>query len=149
MPLIKSRFLGEVEVNDDMLFHFRGPILGFEEYENFYLIENDENKIFRVLQSATDEDVSFVLIEPFMFFSNYILDVAEEDMALIEMKEKDDLLALVIITVVDGDFKNMTANLLGPIIFNIRNHKAIQCILKTDKYTTKHRVLPEEATVEN
>ncbi len=142
MSIIKSRFLGEVEVDEGNLLDFGGSIMGFEEYSKFYLLDNnDENSIFKVLQSADKEDLSWIVIDPFIPFPDYELEVHDGDIASLGIQSQKDVIALVMVTIVDGDYQNMTANLLGPIIINIKNKLGKQCIIKSDKYTTKHKLL--------
>ncbi|WP_288521886.1 flagellar assembly protein FliW [uncultured Brachyspira sp.] len=35
-------------------------------------------------------------------------------------------------------------NLIAPIVFNIKNHKAKQCAALGDKYNTRHFILSED-----
>ncbi len=144
--IIKSRFLGEVEVDEANLIDFGGSIMGFEDYSKFYLLnnDNDENSIFKILQSADKEDLCWIVIDPFIPFPDYELEVHDEDVASLAIANKEDILTFVVVTIVDGDYKNMTANLVGPIIINIKNKMGKQCIAKGAKYTTKHKLIQTE-----
>lgn len=147
MSIIKSRFLGEVEVDESNLIDFGGSIFGFEEYSKFYLLDNkdENNSIFKILQSPEKEDLSWILIDPFIPFPDYELEVDDADIASLGIQDASDVLAFVVVTIVNEDYQNMTANLLGPMIINTRNRLAKQCIVKGDKYTSKHRLLKESS----
>lgn len=143
MKVIKSRFLGEVNVDEADALNFAGSIMGFENYSEFYLLDNnrDKNSIFKILQSSEDENLSWIVINPFIPFPDYELEVHDSDTTSLYIENKEDVVAMVMVTIVDGDYHNMTANLLGPIIINLKNKLAKQCIVKSDKYNTKHRLI--------
>jgi flagellar assembly factor FliW len=71
MPEIESRILGKVEVSDNNLYHLNGSILAFEDYDEFYLLNMDEEGTFKILQSKDDKNICFILIDPFLVFKDY------------------------------------------------------------------------------
>lgn len=143
MAEIESRILGRVEIKEDTLYHFKGGILGFEEYDEFYLLNMDADGTFQVLQSKDDKDICFILVDPFTIFKDYKPDIHDDDIAYLELKDKLDILLLTIVTIPNDDFRSMTTNLLGPILFNTKTRKAKQCIAVGDEYTTRHLILAE------
>lgn len=143
MAEIESRLLGTVEASEEKLYHFNGTILGFEDYDEFYLLDMDNDGTFKVLQSKDNKDTSFILIDPFTVFSDYRPDIHDDDIKSLQIEKESDILLLTIITVPNEDFKQMTANLLGPVVFNLRLHKGKQCIAIGDTYNTRHYVISE------
>ncbi len=63
MPEIESRILGKVEVSDNNLYHLNGSILAFEDYDEFYLLNMDEEGTFKILQSKDDKNICFMNVE--------------------------------------------------------------------------------------
>ena len=149
MPEIESRILGKIEVADNSLYHLNGSILAFEDYDEFYLINMDGEGTFKILQSKDDKNICFILIDPFLVFKDYQPDIHDEDIKSLSIESESDIYLLTIVTVPKGDLKSMTANLIAPIVFNIKNHKAKQCTALGDKYTTKHFILSEDDNNEN
>ncbi len=147
MKKIKSRVLGEIEVDEATQLNFNGSILGFEEYNDFYILDNnsDKDSIFKILQSSENEDLSWIVLSPFAAFPDYELDVHDEDVKSLNIESEKDVIALVMVTIVNNDYENMTVNLLGPIIINLKNNLGKQCIIKSNKYTTKHKLLEHVA----
>ena len=147
MKKIKSRVLGEIEVDESTRLNFNGSILGFEEYNDFYILDNnsDKDSIFKILQSSENEDLSWIVLSPFVAFPDYELDVHDEDVKSLNIENEKDVIALVMVTIVNNDYENMTVNLLGPIIINLKNNLGKQCIIKSNKYTTKHKLLEHVA----
>ena len=149
MPEIESRILGKIEVTDNSLYHLNGSILAFEDYDEFYLVNMDGEGTYKILQSKDDKNICFILIDPFLVFKDYQPDIHDEDIKSLSIESESDIYLLTIVTVPKGDLKSMTANLIAPIVFNIKNHKAKQCTALGDKYTTKHFILSEDDNNEN
>ncbi|WP_295162095.1 flagellar assembly protein FliW [uncultured Brachyspira sp.] len=145
MQKIESRILGKIEVSENSLYHLNGTILAFENYDEFYLLNMDKEGTFKILQSKDDKDVCFILIDPFLIFKNYEPDVHDDDIKYLGIENKEDLYLLTIISIPNSDFKSMSANLIAPVVFNIKNHKAKQCTVSGDKYTTRHSILLEDS----
>ena len=149
MPEIESRILGKIEVSNKTLYHLNGSILAFEDYDEFYLVNMDGEGTYKILQSKDDKNICFILIDPFLVFKDYQPDIHDEDIKSLSIESESDIYLLTIVTVPKGDLKSMTANLIAPIVFNIKNPKAKQCTALGDKYTTKHFILSEDDNNEN
>lgn len=145
MPEIESRILGKIEVSDKTLYHLNGSILAFEDYDEFYLVNMDEEGTFKILQSKDDKNLCFILIDPFLIFKDYKPDIHDEDIKSLSIEKEADIYLLTMVSVPNGDLKSMTTNLIAPIVFNINNHKAKQCEVLGDKYTTRHFILSENS----
>ena len=144
MPEIESRILGKIEVSNKTLYHLDGSILAFEDYDEFYLVNMDSEGTYKILQSKDDKNICFILIDPFLVFKDYQPDIHDEDIKSLSIESESDIYLLTIVTIPNGDLKSMTANLIAPIVFNIKNHKAKQCTALGDKYSTKHFILSED-----
>lgn len=139
MKTIKTRLLGEREVSEEQLVTFNKTLFGFEQYKSFYLLDMDDDGLFKVLQSEEDENLCFVVISPSIVFPWYELHVHESDLEDLEIKELENLIAFVIVTIPD-EMRDMTANLQGPILINKCTKQGKQCIALNDGYTTRHRI---------
>ncbi len=137
---ILTRMLGEIEVDDKMLIQFPDGIPGFKEDRRFVIIpmDGDEGPFF-YLQSADNADLCLVLAMPFVFFPDYEIDVADEDLKKLQLKKAENLAIYVILTIPE-DFKFTTANLLAPVVINVDNHLAMQYIAVNSGYNTKHLI---------
>jgi flagellar assembly factor FliW len=134
----------QVEVNTDNRICFKEGLYAFEDYHNFYLIEINDDNVFQLLQSEDDKDVAFIVINPYLFKKDYVLNVRESDLSDIEvfnLKDAKTKLAAFAIVTINED--SMTANLLGPIILNTETKQAKQALDLSSVYTTKHDLLEE------
>jgi flagellar assembly factor FliW len=120
--------------------HFDEGIPGFLDLKFFRLEQEDQGSPFFSLVSLEDKDVSFWLVDPFCFFSEYEFTLKDSHKQVLELKEDTPLSVLNILTVRSGNLS--TVNLKAPIIINMDNSKAKQVILEDDRYEVRHPLVP-------
>lgn len=148
MKVIETTRFGQLEIEEDRIFYFMQPILGFEDLRNYVLVDHAPDSPFKWLQSTEDPDTAFIVSNPVNFGIKYEFTVPEEDTNKLELFNAEDALVLTIIFIPQGAPHLMTANLAGPIIINVNNKKAMQLVLSDTKYTTKHRLLQDSTEEE-
>ena len=135
---------GTYTVNDDSSVVFPQGIYAFEELRSFYILKMDDDNVFQLLQSEEKKDIAFIIINPYFFKKDYILNVREEDLHEIGIQNKEEaekvLSVFAIVTVNDN---SMTANLLGPVIINTEKKLGKQALALNEEYHTKHDILEE------
>lgn len=134
--IVKNINLGTFTVDNSQKIIFEEGIFGFEHIKEYYLIDANLAP-FMLLQSIEDEAIGFIVCDPFLFFPDYEFDLSDDAKEKLNLEKSDDLLVLVIITLADK-IEDVSANLVGPIIINIKNHRALQYIINNPKYNTKH-----------
>ena len=137
---IKTPYLGEVEFKKEDIIVFEKGLYGFEEKQEFILINlNDPDFPFNWLQSIDDENLSFILTSPFLFVDNYefdLPDIVADSLKINEPKE-----ALIFSVVVLNEYlKESTMNLQAPIVVNRKTNKGRQIILE-ENYKLKYQFL--------
>ena len=115
---------------------FPQGLFGFENCKKFTLTES-EYKPFCWLQSEDDKTLSFLVVNPFIFFDDYELDIDDASLQSIDVKTPGDVVVLTIITI-PGNGEKLTANLQGPLVINKINNTGMQVILSDPNWTTKH-----------
>jgi len=138
---ISTKPYGEIEVNEKQRVRFPEGIIGFKDIHDYFLLDSREGP-FYWLQAQKDPDLAFLLIDPRLFVPDYRLEVPESDLKSIGIKTEDDVLDFAIVTVPD-DHAKISANLMGPIVINRKNHTAKQVISTNDDYTVKHYIMEE------
>ena len=138
---VKSKVMGPVSVSEKQLIKIPQGLYGFENNHSFALIEAPQ-KPFLWLQSLEDENLSFLLINPFIFRADYELDIDDKDLEIIKIKDPKDAIILVLVTV-KGNGEPITANLQGPLVINKENNLAVQAVLADSRWTTKHDIMVE------
>ncbi len=147
MQITTEKF-GVVEVNEDTIFTFVKPIIGFEDFTKYILIEHDENSPFKWLQSVDNMELAFPVTYASYFNINYVFEIGDDDAATIDLNSVEDLLILNIANIPVGHPENATINLVSPIVINFANKKAMQIILLNTEYSTRTPLFPEHNTLE-
>ena len=135
--LIKTAHLGEVEYEEKNVITFGDGLPGFENYSQFIIVlSNDKALPFHFLQSVENEDIAFVITDPFLFINNYDFEISEDVVKKLEISSPGDL-SIYSITTIPSKIENTSINLAAPVIVNNTNNKAKQVILS--EYTdVKH-----------
>ncbi len=141
MKIRTSRF-GEVEVKDSATIRFPDGIVGFPEARSFVIFDGPEGTPFKWLQSADKPELAFVICDPLLFKSDYRVAVAAAELSDLHLARIEDAVISVILSI-PADPWRMTANLLGPVVFNAERRLGRQLVLSGTEYTTKHPVFPQ------
>ena len=126
---------GIIEVSDDKILTFDEGLYGFEEYKKFALIDS-EYEPFIWLQSIENQNLAFLIIDPFLVCSSYEADIDDLSLAKIGVTKPEDVVIMTIVTV-PQDGSAITANFQGPLVINKQNKKCLQVILTDNRWTTK------------
>ncbi len=138
MKVQTSRF-GEIEVPDESRIEFPEGVVGLPDCRSFVLFDCGEDGVFKWLQSVDRPDVAFVICEARLIVSDYEVEVGENVLELLKLDSPDQALVCLILCI-PPDPREMTANLLGPLIFNVEARLGMQAVLVNPAYSTRHRV---------
>lgn len=138
-----SRF-GEIQVDASQVLTFVEPILGFEELQRYVILDHTDDSPFKWLQSADDPDLAFVVTNPKLFGIDYEFTLPEEAVQALAIDTVDDLLVLTIVNIPQSNPAEMTTNLLGPLLINHEQKKALQLVLNDSSFSTKTRLIPDD-----
>jgi flagellar assembly factor FliW len=141
MKVPTTRF-GEVEIDEKQVYCFPEGLLGFAPIKLYFVLNNPKGGPFQWLQAVNPPELAFVVCAPRLFMPDYKVFVRKEDLQNIELENVDEGLVLVILTVPPNP-QDITANLMGPLVFNPKKMLAKQLVLADPQYSTKHRVFPD------
>lgn len=119
----------------------QGP-LGFEQLTSFALETYASGTPFYWLRATEDPDVAFLVMEPGYFIDDYAFDLSDETLKTLQVTQADEVGVLVLLTVPENPLE-MTANLLGPIVFHRHTHQCKQVVLDAESYPLQFPVLLE------
>jgi len=137
---VKTTRFGDVEVNESKVITVLGGIIGFEHYTRFVILDFMKDSELRWLQSLNDQDVSFIICDPWYFFKDYDFELSDEDQKELEIESLDDIVAVAISTI-PADVTRTTLNLISPIVINLKKMIGKQVILYNSSYSTNHRIV--------
>ena len=141
MQLKTSRF-GEVAVDDSAVISFPDGMVGFPDASRYVIFDGPEGTPFKWLQSVDRPELAFAICDPLLFKADYKVAVPDEELSSLQIEKPEDLVVCVILSIPSDPWK-MTANLLGPVIFNAEKRLGKQLVLTGPEYTTKHPVFPD------
>ncbi|MFA5524915.1 MAG: flagellar assembly protein FliW [Tissierellales bacterium] len=138
---LTTKYFGEIEIDSKKVINFIDGIPGFDDQKRFIIIDSpDEEVPFKWLQSIDEPELAFIIIDPFIFKDDYEFDLPKHITEKLKIKEQKEVLVYSIV-VIPEDITQMTANLLGPVIINIKEMLGKQIVLEDNRYTTKHFIL--------
>jgi flagellar assembly factor FliW len=147
--VLRSRYFGEIEVDASAPFRFRQGLPGFESERDFAPIEIPAQRPILYLQSHAREDICLITLPVRVIVSGYSLHLPAEYLGPLGFRDDEtprigeELLCLAVVTA--GEDRRLTANLLAPIVVNIRTREAVQAIQYDSDYSHRHPI-PENAT---
>lgn len=132
-----TRF-GRVSIGKDKIISFSRGIPGFGNLRRFILIDHDAEGFFKWLQSMDDPAVAFLLTNPNAYKPDYTVTLKRAETEELGVKDPAEVVSLVMVCVSQGEKKQVSLNLKGPIVFNSGNMRALQCIIDRDDYPSDY-----------
>ena len=145
MRKITTTRFGEIEEDESKIVHFAAGLPAFEDEHEFIIVPYDEESPYVFLQSATTPDLAFLMTIPFIFFPDYEFRLEDDVLKSLALESQEDLLLYTLLTIPGSDIREMTANLLAPIVINSRTNEGRQVVLDKSSYCTKHKLFAKKA----
>ncbi|MEL1136143.1 flagellar assembly protein FliW [Desulfitobacterium sp. THU1] len=146
MKIDTTRF-GTLEVSEKQIIHFPEGIPGFLNEKAFVHLPHEPESPFSFLQSTMEANLSFLLVNPFAFIQDYEFSLEEKVTEELGVSEENPPQVFVIATVREN-IKDMSVNLLAPIVVNESKGIARQVILDKPEYAIRHRLFADAASPE-
>lgn len=144
--LIKTKYFGEIDLNEEKIITFEHGLMGFEEYKRYtvlYDIEEGEEAKISWLQSVDAEEIALPVISPVHVRVDYNPTVEDELLQpLGEINEKN--LAILLVMSVPSEVKKATVNLKAPLIINSDTKMGRQIIVENQDYEIRYQIQKEE-----
>ena len=151
MPRTETKFFGPVDYQTDSVFHFPSGLPGFEDHRDFVFLHVPQSEPLMFLQSLSNRNLCFVLLPIFVVDPHYRLNLTSEELFELDLPAGrepligEDILCATLICVAQGEVP--TANLMAPVVVNLRRHIGIQVIHGDSGYSHRHPLLREEAAL--
>lgn len=142
MKKINTARFGELNIQEDKIFYFADGLPAFEDEHRFIILPFDDDSPYSFLQSVETPELAFLMTVPFVFFPDYEFVLEDDVMAALAIKGSEDMQVYTLVTIPGGNIKEMTANLMAPVVINKETREAKQVVLDKSQYTTKHRLFP-------
>ncbi len=148
MPETESTRFGTIFFAPESVFEFPHGLPGFEERHRFVPVQNPQTAPILFLQSLEDPSVCFTTLPIWVVDPQYRLALVEEDLEALEFPVDRqpligaDVLCLAMLSVRKT---GVTANLLAPVLVNLKNYKAVQAVSPESGYSHQHLLFSQEA----
>jgi flagellar assembly factor FliW len=134
--LVASDRFGELDIADDRILQFPEGLLGFPTARRFAMVDSHDTGTYYWLQSLEDPSLAFLTVVPWAFFPEYEPELPRGDQDSLALTDPADALVLCILTV-QREAKQITANLLGPLVVNAKTRVGRQVVLAESGYPVR------------
>jgi flagellar assembly factor fliW len=141
--LVKTRFFGEVDIEDEKILTFDNGIMGFEDMKRWtliYDIEKGSEGPISWFQSLDMAELALPVINAYTVTAVYEPVVEDELLKPLGEFKDEELVTLLTITIPSEDPSKTTANFRAPILINPVNRKGIQVIVNNEDYPIKFSI---------
>ncbi|UJL45342.1 flagellar assembly protein FliW [Virgibacillus sp. NKC19-16] len=140
---IHTKYLGEMEIEDQKVIHFSAGLPGFIEESEFVLLDLPDNPIFQVLQSIRNVNTAFIVTDPYHFYQDYSFELEDSLLDSLHIQSEKDVIVLTIVTLKDP-LHTSTLNLKAPVIINPASKKGKQYIINRDEIPAQAPIVPDD-----
>jgi flagellar assembly factor FliW len=138
LKITTSRF-GDLDIEEDRILHMPSGMIGFPDVNRYVLLEHQEGSPFLWLQSVDRTELAFVLTDPLLFKPDYEVEIGAEDREALDLANGSrEVQTLVVVNLSGAGPKEVTANLLGPVVINPSKGLARQVVLYRSTYSHRH-----------
>lgn len=138
---LQTRLFGTIDIDTKDIIHIPSGIPGFEDVKRFILLGKQEVEASLFwLQGIDDTNLAFVVTDPFSIHPGYFVDVDDEEIEELYIKDSNCVLTLSIVTI-PADIEKMTVNLKAPLLINMENNKGKQIIMKSEIFPVKYYIM--------
>ena len=128
---------------DGTLLTFPKGLVGFPNLRVFKLFEPKDSYPLKFLQSDEAREVSFICVDPACVKKDYEVPLGEEEAEALHLEAPKDALVLTLV-VIPEDPRNMTTNLAGPLVINVKTRIGFQIVLNADKYPLQYPIIVQD-----
>jgi len=129
---------GTIEIAEDQVIHVPAGLIGFPSQKRYVILEHKKGSPFVWFQALDEEDLAFLLLDPLLCKPDYEFLIGPEDRKALELPDScEGMQTLVIVNVTSDGPLEITANLLGPVVMNVKKRLAKQIVLYQSSYSTR------------
>lgn len=143
--VVQTGRFGPIEISTDEIIQIPSGILGFPEDHNFCLVDAGDDTLILWLQSLSNPNLAFPLLEPKIFKPEYVVRLSAAELRELKMSSVKDASVFTILTI-PSPMNEMTANLKAPIVINTQQKIAKQVVLQENDQPIKFSMFKELRT---
>jgi flagellar assembly factor FliW len=140
MQIESSRF-GMLEVREDTVLTFPDGLIGLPGTQ-YALVAQSEKTPFYWLHSIEYTDLAVPVTQPWLFFSNYEVEISDDEAKQIGIAESNQAEIFCVVKAT-SELENFTINLAGPVIVNNETRQGRQIINGATGYSVRQPLFAE------
>jgi flagellar assembly factor FliW len=146
MPQIRTAYFGELDYTDGTVFHFPYGLPGFEHEHAFLFLKQPHIEPLLFLQSLGNSRLCFILLPILVLDPNYAVHLDADDLAALHLapgrqpRIGEDILCAAIVNTCADEGGQATANLMAPVVVNIKDQIGMQVIQTGSPYSHRHPI---------
>jgi flagellar assembly factor FliW len=138
---IESQVFGRISVASDHVITFPSGLPGFPECLRFALLNHHFKSPLCVLQCLDRPSLAFLVTDPATLVPDYRAKNGEATLQELRATSLEDLRILVTLTVPPGRPREMTANLMSPLLINPVQGLGKQVVVDKPQYSHQYPVI--------
>lgn len=119
MSIISSKLhtshFGEIEISAEEILEFPAGLIGLGG-TRYVIVTRTPDAAFSWLQSVDDPDLAIPVTDPWRFFDDYVVELADADAARIGIEDALDQAAIWVTVRAAAELDDFCANLRAPIV---------------------------------
>lgn len=135
---------GEIEIEENRIFEFVLPIIGFNDLTKFIILDPSKDTLFKWLQSVEDPGLAFPIISVAALGYDYSVDLDDGVVKILDIKNTESVLVMNITSIPQDNPRGTTINLLAPLIFNLETMTAGQIVLSGSGYDISYPMFKKD-----
>ena len=120
----------------ETVIHFEEGLIGFSDFKNFNLLENDYLAPFQLLRAVDSSDVGFLVLDPTNRVPEYCHLIPKREWESIGVIDRNERLAFVTV-ILGSTAEKSTGNLQAPLLINHKEMIGKQIILTDSDFSVR------------
>jgi flagellar assembly factor FliW len=152
MAQVETRYFGTMIYREESVFEFPTGLPAFRNEKRFVPIELEQHSPLIFLQSLAQPGLCFLAFPILVVDREYRLGVTREDLMALELNpDRQPLLGsevAVLALLSLQDHFSPTANLMAPLVVNLKTRRALQAIREDRAYSHQHPIQAQPSQAE-
>lgn len=142
---VDSNEFGKIVVKAEDVITFVQPILGFDEFRKFVLVEDKDYFPILWLQSTEESSLVFPVVSPGFFNYKYNLDDSSFKWEDIGVEKSEEAYIYTLLVIASNKIEDASTNLRAPIVVNPAEKLAKQVVLEEGDHPVRFLLFKEKS----
>lgn len=128
-----STLFGALGASEKQVVRFDAGLLGFPTCRRWLVVDGVRPGT-AWLQSVDHEAITFMMVDPFIMFDAFAIDLSPMDLRRIGATHAANVVVLALVTLPRAPGAPATANLQGPLVIDVRARRGMQLVIEGGRW---------------